>query len=97
MAEFVGLFWSSWFLKSAMSIQAAYNDLCAIRDMKLYADITFTCLTSINRHLNYLHPSLIILALADDNISTKQRAAIAEKLSKTPRPKFLTTKHECLI
>ena len=36
MAEFVGLFYARWFLKSAKSDQSSWNDLTAIHELRQY-------------------------------------------------------------
>ena len=63
MAEFVGLFYGLWFLRTAMSASAPYLDVIHFEQMQKYrkmgkirAKIAKTCLVSMARHTWYLDP-----------------------------------------
>ena len=93
MAEFVGLFYGQWFLRTAMSASAPYLDLTHFEQMQKYrkmgnirAKIARTCMVSMARHTWYLDPSLVVMSLVDDNLPDSDKQAMAKKLSKIDRP-----------
>jgi hypothetical protein len=85
MAEFVALFYGKWFLTSIEGITVApRKDLEAMWEMKMYANhrpnIAEKCIASMQNHLWYLHPSIIVFALMDDRITDEEKKEIAKKL-----------------
>ena len=90
MAEFVALFYAPWFLKSSLSADSPLNDLDIIDDIRKLRDSSSddpriviaaeACLESIYRHSRYLHPQLVVMALASDKVTSGEKKAIAEAL-----------------
>ena len=90
MAEFVALFYAPWFMKSSQSSDSPLNDLDTIEDIRKLRDTSSDdprtviaaerCLESIYRHSKYLHPQLVVMALASDKISVGEKKFIAEAL-----------------
>ena len=69
VGEFVGLFYAQAFFMSPLPSSSPRNDLMFMNQMKQYRkfqpEIADVCLVSINRHLWYLCPQLVVFALAD--------------------------------
>lgn len=90
MSEFVGVFYSHWFLRCAMSTQAPRQDLLAISQMRKYSAIrpiaSEACLKSFSRHPWYLTEHLVIMSLADEDLEEDERKAVATALDQTERP-----------
>ena len=92
VSEFVGLFWAVWFLKCPMAADAPENDLLAIKQMRMYKGVrpeaATTCCQSLERHLWYLTPELVVLALASESLAATELKSLADTLIHTNRPKY---------
>ena len=93
MAEFVGLFYAMWFLRSAMSAAAPYIDLKNFAQMQKYkkmgktrAEVADACMLSMVRHSWYLDPSLVVMALADKDVPNHEKKMMAAALVKFKKP-----------
>ena len=87
MAEFCGLFYGPWFLKSPLTASAPYNDLRSTKQMRDYREVrkveADACLASWDRHLDYLSPALVIFSLASKEVPVKEKEEIAAALLAT--------------
>ena len=101
VAEFIGLFYCSWFLESSLACCAPYNDLQAIFQMKKYnvfSSCAAICLKSWSRHLDYLSPQLVVLSLADKRVPLADKGAMAARLLFIPPPStFPPQPQSCII
>ena len=90
VAEFVGLFYGEWFLRSYLAASAPFADLTAISQIRKYKEIrpaaAQACLQSWSRHLDYLSPPLVIFALTDPDVPDAERKAVASALLATDKP-----------
>ena len=90
LARFVGIFFSSWFLKCAVVPIAPYQSLLSFSQMisfsKFDLGLAFTVLESMNRHTWYLTEQWVVVCLADDSCPARERKAVAKALNNTPRP-----------
>ena len=90
MGEFIGLFYARAFFKCPLSSAAPSTDLEFMSDMmkyrQLHPKLSFIYLQSSYRHLWYLNPRLVILALADKHIADTEREDMGRKLFRTNRP-----------
>ena len=90
MCKFILIFYvRSWF-RSPLSTAAAQTDLAFMANMVRYRKVTkpryiLAVLQSCNRHLWYLTPQLIILALADPHLSDFEKEKMATKLHSLER------------
>ena len=95
IAQFVGVFYVAWWLKSPLSVSAPHSDLLAVYQMREYRkthpQIATACLKSLARHGWYLCEKLCILSLFDEDLGDCVRKAVAEALCETPRPKSFTS------
>ena len=85
MAEFVAMYYGKWFLTSTEGVTVApRKDLEAMWEMKEYENhrprMADKCITSMQNHLWYLHPSIIVFALLDDGIHDEEKTEIANEL-----------------
>ena len=97
ISTFILIFYvKAWFL-SPLSTAAARNDLSFMANMLRYRLVTkprvvFAVLQSCYRHLWYLVPQTVILALADPGLSDSQKEGMARKLHSLERSKIETGK-----
>ena len=105
MAEFVSIFYSVWFMRTALPAAAPHQDIKAFWQMKMYKkyieqnhpeaekviDGVDGVLESMRRHTWYLDETLVPLALLDQDISAEDREAMAKRLYSLPVPE--TFKH----
>ena len=84
MAFICAVFYGPGFLKSAVGIDAAYNDLTSIlhyRQLRPFMPrVAAEALATFNRHLDYITPQNIVLALVCDKFSVEQRERLARAL-----------------
>ena len=89
LASFVGLFYAKGFLEASLNTSAPRNDLKFMCDVSLYGEydqpVSDACMDSCRRHVWYLTPQLVVLALADDGLPPNERESIAKKLFETHR------------
>ena len=89
LASFVGVYFSSWFLRCAIAPDAPYLTLLSFKQMLDYSEydpgLAFTVLDSILKHTWYLTEEWVVACLVDDNCPEKERKAVARSLHKTPR------------
>ena len=95
IADFIILFYVKYFLSSRLSTAAPRLDLSFIYDMKCYSKllsptyqrkITDQAINSAKRHLWYLRPEQVILALFDPGTSEQEKEALAAALRSFLRP-----------
>ena len=100
MAEFVAIFYSVWFLKSALSSSAPYQDVKSYWQMVQYKkhieskpmiserqiDAIENIQMSMKRHTWYLDETLVPFAFADHEVPEIEKAAMAKKLFSLPVP-----------
>ena len=88
--KFVLIFFvKSWF-KSPLSTSAAQSDLTFMANMMRYRKVTkpryiLAVMQSCNRHLWYLTPQLVLLALADPDLPDNEKEKMAAKLHSLER------------
>lgn len=79
-----------YFLSAPLATAAPRHDITLWYDLQLYRQhdqlIATAALTSMRRHLWYLCPELVILALFDDGTPTEDKQLMAVVLLTTPRP-----------
>ena len=94
IAEFVGLFYSKAFFKCPLPSAAPSTDLLFMSEVMQYRlihpKLAFQCLQSCYRHLWYLTPSLVVLALADKDTIDSDKEEMGKKLFSIPRPKTIS-------
>nr|XP_047133830.1 uncharacterized protein LOC124811974 [Hydra vulgaris]XP_047133831.1 uncharacterized protein LOC124811974 [Hydra vulgaris] len=104
IAEFIGLFYATWFLKAPLAVSSPSLDLCAIRDMtkygSFYKTVSTAAIKSIKNHLWFLTEKQrantnvantnVVFALCDETLDNNIRKKIAKKLFLYPRPSNLT-------
>lgn len=93
MAEFVGLFFGVWFLRSSVAAAAPRYDLEAIQQMRRYrtegkeqAEVANKCLESMDRHQWYIDPTVVVFSLADEGVPKEERQALAAAVADAERP-----------
>ena len=101
MAEFIFIYYSVWFSKSALTASAPFCDLKAFQEMALYRklkeeyepeaervhDGINAIQMSIEKHSWYLSEVTVVLCLADPDSSDVAKQLVARKLFNTPVPK----------
>ena len=94
IAEFVGLFYAKAFFRCPLPSAAPATDLTLMSEMLqyrlLHPKLSFQCLQSCYRHLWYLTPSLVVLALADKDTLASEKEEMGKKLFAIPRPETIT-------
>lgn len=89
MSEFVAVFFTPWWLKTFLSTKSPTVDYTAISTMKKYMvvnpEVAEPCLLSLGRHSWYLTEELVIMSLADEEVSADVRSKMAKQLAKTHR------------
>ena len=89
ISEFTVLFYVKYWLQTPLSSSAARIDLDFMANVLHYRltspQIAFEVLQSTYRHLRYLTPQLVILALADPKLEEKSREAMAKALHSCER------------
>ena len=84
MAFICAIFYGPGFLKSVSGIDAAYNDLTSIlyyRQLRPFMPrVAAEALATFERHLDYITPQNIVLALICVKFSDEQRERLARKL-----------------
>ena len=99
ITEFLVIFYIKAWFESPLPTSAARNDLTFMKNMLNYRltrpTVSFTVLQSCYRHLWYLCPQTIVLALADKGLDNSQKEEMAKKLYslermviKTGKPRF---------
>ena len=90
MAEYVGLFHVSWFLKCPLTSSVPSLQLQSIMHMKIYSshnpDIANLVLKSMQNHLWHLTEQCVVTALVEDDLPDSERKLLAITLSQTTRP-----------
>ena len=94
LAEFIGLFYAKAFFKCPLPSAAPATDLAFVTEMLKYRMIhprlAFQCLQSCYRHLWYLTPSLVVLALADKDTPDEEKEDMAKHLFSIYRTSSVT-------
>ena len=89
MTKFVACLYGRYFLQSPLTTSAAANDLEFWKDLTEYAEIDSTIADaskkSVTRHMWYLVPEMITLALFNRKLPTNQKKEITEALLNFPR------------
>ena len=84
MGIFCSLFYAPWFLRSPLASAAPYFDLKAIEEMRsaraFMTDEAEVALASMERHLDFLSPPLVVMALADKFTPSSEKEALADAL-----------------
>ena len=84
MALLSALFYGPGLLKSALGTDAVYNDLASIINFRqlrpIMPEIATEALNTWERHLDYLTPQLVVLALVCDKFSPEERNTLARAL-----------------
>ena len=84
MSIISGIFYGPDLLKSSVGSKAAYNHLTSMlhyRQLQAYMpEVAAEALATWNRHLDYITPQHIILALVCDDFSVEQRERLARAL-----------------
>jgi hypothetical protein len=95
LVGYVVRLYGRYFLSASLSVAAPRHDLTLWYDLRLYhrhdRDIAQAALTSVRRHLWYLCPELVVLALFDDFTTYDEKQMIAVTLFHTPRPNAFAT------
>ena len=93
MSEFTAVFYSKWWFKGTLAAVAPSGDLWAIQSMTKLKEVSpgvaLPCLLSLKRHPWYLTKELVILCLADKELSCPIKKAMALALFKCERPASL--------
>ena len=94
VAYIVGIY-ARYFLSAPLSAAAPRHDLILWYDLQSYVqfdrDIARAALSSARRHLWYLCPELVVLALFDADTSVQERHVLALTLLNTPCPDNFAT------
>ena len=90
ICKFILVFFVKAWFKSPLSTAAAMTDLSFMANMLRYRKVTkpryiFAVMQSCNRHLWYLTPQLILLALTDPDLSDSVKEEMANKLHSMER------------
>ena len=92
---FVVTLYGRYFLSAPLSLAAPRRELTMWYDLQSYRQhdqqIAQAALTSMRRHLWYLCPELVILALFDELTSYDEKQILATMLLNTPRPNVFAT------
>ena len=95
---FISFFYVKIWFESTFAVSAARNDLQFMANMLRYqyqnSGLVWTVLESCNRHLWYLRPQLIVLALCDEGLEDYQREDLALALHTQERKEIESGKHE---
>ena len=77
------------------SSKAAVNDLEAYKSMVEYKNVdskvALAVIASLQKHTWYLSPNLVVLCLADDDLSYDEKDEVAKQILKFPIPDVFTT------
>ena len=92
LAVFITIFYVRLWFQSTFAISAARNDLQFMANILRYREqdsaLAWIVLESCKRHLWYICPQLIVLALCDEGLPDHQRESIAKALHTQPRKKI---------
>ena len=81
------------FLSCPLATSAPRNDLNFIYKLRIYrtvdAVVADAALASCYRHLMYVVPEMVVLALFDDDVPNQEQAAMSNALRACPRPNVL--------
>ena len=98
MTVFISFFYVKIWFESTFAVSAARNDLQFMANMLRYqyqnSGLVWTVLESCNRHLWYLSPQLIVLALCDEGLEDYQREDLALALHSQDRKEIESGKPE---
>ncbi|XP_063615336.1 uncharacterized protein LOC134788372 [Penaeus indicus] len=82
--NFVSLIYFRWWSTCSSALDAPWNDLQLFKRMILYAavnpHISQSSLTAFKRHMWYLTPEMVPLALFSDSVPNNERQGLAERL-----------------
>ena len=96
VTDFVILFYTKYWFTTPLASSAARHDLdfmCGIHEYrKVSSSLSFAVLCSTYRHLWYLTPELITLALADTGLEDSSRESMARELYSMDRNNIKTGK-----
>ena len=89
ISEFISLHYVKYWFEAPLSSAAARVDLDFMVDIMNYGalrlEISASVLQSLKRHLWYITPQLIPLALTDEGLEDSSREDIAKAIYSTPR------------
>ena len=90
LAKFVFLLYGKYFLTTPLSTAAPRNDIEFWYDLQKYRAVDMevgdAALVSARRHLWYLTPELVVLALFDADLPDDEKKLMAQTLSHIPKP-----------
>ena len=91
LVAFVVRIYARYFLSAPLALAAPRHDITLWYDLQTYLqfdqDIARAAITSVRRHLWYLCPQLVVLALFDSFTSIQEKQAMARALLNTRRPR----------
>ena len=92
MTTYIVCLYGHYFLTSTFSTRAPIHDLRFYHNLtnfkRIDKDLAESALKSLKRHLWYLTPELVVLALFDNQISVDDKQLMAATLVSFVRPKF---------
>lgn len=90
LVGFVVHLYGRYFLSAPLSTAAPRHDITLWYDLNRYREydqvIAASAQTSMRRHLWYLCPEVVVLALFDDDTTTEEKRLMAAQLLNSPRP-----------
>ena len=96
LAQFILLFYAKYWFTTPLASSAARQDLEFMGNIlqyrMMYPKLAYEVLTCTYRHLWYLTPQLVIMALADTGLEDSSREAMARELHSKERVQIKTGK-----
>ena len=90
LVRYIITLYGRYFLTASLSSAAPRHDLQLWYDLQMYrrvdAEVANKALASVKKHLWYLAPELVVLALFDDGLSLDEKGIMAVTLVNTPKP-----------